>query len=116
MITKPKLAGFGVNWQHCAHAVFASISFSYEQHYQAVRRSHRFGQSQMVKNDIVISDTENSIWQIINIKSQKHDEMKRRMSDAMRVAQSDAETRVKYNRPLDLAFPNWIKGVENEEA
>ena len=44
IVTKPKLAGFGVNWQHCAHAVFASISFSYEQHYQAVRRSHRFGQ------------------------------------------------------------------------
>ena len=50
IVTKPKLAGFGVNWQHCAHAVFASISFSYEQHYQAVRRSHRFGQSETVKN------------------------------------------------------------------
>lgn len=110
MVTKPKLAGFGVNWQHCAHAVFASISFSYEQHYQAVRRSHRFGQSQIVKNDIVISDTENSIWQIINVKSQKHDEMKRRMNSAMRNAQMGAEIRVKYDRPLDLAFPEWING------
>jgi len=110
IVTKPKLAGFGVNWQHCAHAVFASISFSYEQHYQAVRRSHRFGQSQTVRNDIVISDTEDSIWQIINVKSKKHDEMKRRMADAMRQAQSTAETRVKYDRPLDLAFPEWIKG------
>lgn len=109
IVVKPKLAGFGVNWQHCAHAVFASISFSYEQHYQAVRRSHRFGQSQQVRNDIVISDTERSIWEVINIKSKKHDEMKRRMADAMRKAQSDHKTRVKYERPLDLAFPQWIK-------
>jgi hypothetical protein len=114
MVTKPKLAGFGLNLQHCAHAVFASISFSYEQHYQAVRRSHRFGQKQMVRNDIVISDTERSIWEVINVKGKKHDEMKRRMADAMRKAQSNAATRVKYDRPIDLAFPSWLtsEGVE----
>lgn len=109
IVTKPKLAGFGVNWQHCAHAVFASISFSYEQHYQAVRRSHRFGQQERVKNDIVIADTEAAIWRAVHGKAEKHEEMKRRMSDAMRKAQSSADTRVKYDRPLDLAFPDWIK-------
>lgn len=109
IVTKPKLAGFGVNWQHCAHAVFASISFSYEQHYQAVRRSHRFGQSEAVHNDIVISDTEASIWEVINVKSTKHDEMKRRMATAMRSAQSNAKRRVAYDRPLDLQFPAWLK-------
>ena len=110
IVTKPKLAGFGVNWQHCAHAVFASISFSYEQHYQAVRRSHRFGQKERVRNDIVIADTEAAIWRAIHGKAEKHEEMKIRMSDAMRRAQSNADTRVKYDRPLDLAFPQWIKG------
>ena len=110
IVTKPKLAGFGVNWQHCANAVFASISFSYEQHYQAVRRSHRFGQTERVRNDIVIADTEAAIWRAIHGKAEKHEEMKRRMSEAMNRAQSNAETRVKYDRPLDLAFPEWIKG------
>ena len=109
IVTKPKLAGFGVNWQHCAHAVFASISFSYEQHYQAVRRSHRFGQTERVRNDIVIADTEAAIWRAIHGKSEKHEEMKRRMSEAMRRVQSQAEVRVKYDRPLELAFPEWIK-------
>jgi superfamily II DNA/RNA helicase len=112
MVTKPKLAGFGVNFQHCAHAVFASISFSYEQHYQAVRRSHRFGQTERVRNDIVISDTERSIWEVINVKGKKHEEMKRAMSEAMKRAQSTAQTRVKYDRPLDLAFPAWLKSGE----
>lgn len=109
LVTKPKLAGFGVNWQHCAHAVFASISFSYEQHYQAVRRSHRFGQKERVRNDIVISDTERAIWQAVRGKSEKHDEMKRRMADAMRRAQSEGSVRAKYDRALDLAFPEWLK-------
>lgn len=108
IVTKPKLAGFGVNWQHCAHAVFASISFSYEQHYQAVRRSHRFGQTERVRNDIVISDTERTIWEAVNTKSKKHDEMKRRMQNAMKRAQSDVSRMVKYNRPLELAFPDWL--------
>lgn len=113
IVTKPKLAGFGVNWQHCSHAVFASISFSYEQHYQAKRRSHRFGQCETVRNDIVISDTEAVIWNVINEKSRKHDEMKRSMADAMRDAQTQAAVRVRYDRPLDLAFPEWLKTEEN---
>jgi len=109
IVTKPKLAGFGVNWQHCAHAVFASISFSYEQHYQAVRRSHRFGQMERVRNDIVIADTEGAIWQAIHGKAEKHNEMKRRMSAAMSRAQNQAAVRVRYDRPLDLSFPDWIR-------
>jgi hypothetical protein len=109
IVTKPKLAGFGVNWQHCAHAVFGSISYSYEQHYQAVRRSHRFGQTEQVRNDIVVADTELAIWDVINEKGAKHDEMKRRMAAAMKSAQSTAKTRTVYNRPIDLAFPSWLK-------
>lgn len=109
IVTKPKLAGFGLNWQHCAHAVFASISYSYEQHYQAVRRSHRFGQSQQVRNDIVVSDTEMQIWNVINNKAAKHGEMKTAMADAMKKAQSETKRMVAYDRPLDLWFPEWIK-------
>jgi superfamily II DNA or RNA helicase len=109
IVTKPKLAGFGLNWQHCAHAVFASISFSYEQHYQAVKRSHRFGQTETVRNDIVISDTEDVIWNAINVKGKKHEEMKTRMADAMKKAQNMGSVRAVYDRPLDLAFPEWVK-------
>ena len=111
IVTKPKLAGFGVNWQHCAHAVFASVSFSYEQHYQAVRRSWRFGQTGTVRNDVVIADTEAVIWRAIGEKSEKHDEMKRRMADAMRGVQVNGSRRVAYDRPLDLAFPSWIRSA-----
>lgn len=109
LVTKPKLAGFGMNFQHCAHAIFASISFSYERHYQAKRRSHRFGQSQTVRNDVVLADTEAVIWNAVNEKSRKHDEMKRSMAEAMRQAQTDGARRVVYDRPLNLEFPEWIR-------
>jgi hypothetical protein len=109
IVTKPKLAGFGVNWQHCAHAVFASISFSYEQHYQAVRRSHRFGQTERVRNDIVVSDTEASVLGSIETKSQKHDTMKKEMAKAMRNAQLDSGLRVGYGERERLIFPEWLK-------
>jgi len=109
IVTKPKLAGFGVNWQHCAHAVFASVSYSYEQFYQAQRRSHRFGQSQTVVNDVVIADTEKAIWDIVSVKAEKHKEMKRNMALAMKKAQVEGSRRVVYDRPLDLWFPDWVK-------
>lgn len=112
LVTKPKLAGHGLNFQHCAHAVFASISFSYEQHYQALRRSHRFGQRSQVRADVVISDTEESILGAINVKSEKHVEMQQAMANAMRAAQITAETRVKYNRATDLNFPAWLKSED----
>lgn len=111
IVTKPKLAGFGVNWQHCAHAVFASISFSYEQHYQAKRRSHRFGQSETVRNDIVISDTESSIWDTVQRKSNDHHTMKTAMAEAMKAGQNFAGLRVAYGDRERLAFPSWLKGV-----
>ena len=64
---------------------------------------------ELIRYRIVIADTEASIWDVINGKSAKHDEMKRRMAASMKEAQSSATRRVKYDRPLDLAFPAWIK-------
>lgn len=110
LISKTKIVGFGMNFQHCRNVIFSSVNFSYEAFYQGVRRVWRFGQGRQVNVHIVISDTEASIWNVINEKSAKHDEMKRRMADAMRQAQTEGARRVVYDRPLDLAFPEWIKG------
>lgn len=44
LITKPKIASFGLNWQNCHNIIFNSLNDSYEQYYQAIRRCYRFGQ------------------------------------------------------------------------
>lgn len=57
VVTKPILAGFGLNWQHCAHQTFFP-SHSFEQFYQAIRRSWRFGQQREVVVDVITSEGE----------------------------------------------------------
>ncbi len=87
IVTKASIAGFGLNWQHCRHMVFASLSFSYESFYQAVRRCWRFGQTKPVQVDAVIADSEQGIWRAIREKMESHDEMKSAMRKAMKGTQ-----------------------------
>jgi superfamily II DNA or RNA helicase len=110
IVTKPKLAGFGLNWQHARTQVFASISHSYEQYYQAVRRSWRYGQTAEVTAHIVMAETEESIWRNVQRKSADHDTMKRAMANAMRGAQIES-TRSAYARPPQVTLPNFIAGA-----
>lgn len=109
LISKPKLAGFGLNYQHCNIAIFASISHSYEQHYQAVRRLWRFGQKRSVTAHMVIADTERPIWANVQRKAADHDRMKRAMAKAMVGAQRAAERKV-YTRPEAVTLPKFMRG------
>ena len=63
MVTKPSIAGFGMNFQGCARQVFVGMGDSYEQYYQSIRRSWRFGQDRPVNVHIVLSDVEDTIFQ-----------------------------------------------------
>ena len=61
LITKPGIAAFGLNWQHCARMVFVGLSDSYESYYQAIRRCYRYGQARPVRVHIVLSELEGEI-------------------------------------------------------
>lgn len=61
LITKPSIAAFGLNWQHCARMAFVGMSDSYEAYYQCIRRCHRFGQTRQVEVHIVVSELEQTI-------------------------------------------------------
>lgn len=61
LVTKPSIAGFGMNWQHCAEMDFVGLSDSYEQFYQALRRCWRFGQKREVHANIITADTEGAV-------------------------------------------------------
>lgn len=79
LITKPSIAGFGMNWQHCANMAFVGLSYSYEDYYQAIRRCWRFGQTRAVNVYIACADSERSIIDTIKKKEARHTEMKREM-------------------------------------
>ncbi|WP_299663865.1 helicase-related protein [uncultured Ruegeria sp.] len=108
LVSKPRIAGFGLNWQHARCQVFASLSHSYERYYQAVRRSWRFGQTEQATAHIVIAETETGIWRNIQRKSADHDRMKIAMSEAMRRAQRESHKK-KYTRSQAVSLPNFAR-------
>ena len=74
LITKAKMTGMGLNWQHCNHSVFFP-TWSYEQYYQAVRRFWRFGQENKVTIDLVVSDGQSRVTEALKQKTQKAKEL-----------------------------------------
>jgi hypothetical protein len=74
LVTKPKIGGFGMNWQHCAHQTFFP-SHSYEQYYQAVRRCWRFGQKNNVTIDIIASEGEAAVMRNLKRKNKAAEKM-----------------------------------------
>ena len=69
LVTKPSIAGMGLNFQHCANMAFTGLSDSYEAYYQAVRRCWRFGQKRPVNVHIVVSELEQQI--VANVQSKE---------------------------------------------
>lgn len=108
LITKPSVAGYGLNWQHCARVAFVGLSFSYENYYQAIRRCWRFGQTRPVHVHVVCADTEAAIGAVIARKGGDHDKMKREMTMAMRRAMRIEQELSTYNPKQKAALPNWL--------
>jgi DNA modification methylase len=79
IVTKPKIAGFGMNWQHCSNIVFVGLSDSYEQLYQSVRRCWRFGQDREVTAHVITARTEGAVVNNIRRKQDNADEMYQQM-------------------------------------
>ncbi|MCW5678428.1 MAG: helicase [Xanthobacteraceae bacterium] len=108
LLTKPSIAGFGLNWQHCHNTIFAGVNFSYESYYQALRRFWRFGQKKPVNAHIVCADTELEIASVVDRKSGDHENMKREMSAAMRRAANPKEVFESYHPEKEASLPSWL--------
>jgi len=109
LVSKPSIAGFGLNWQHCAKTAFVGLSFSYEMFYQAIRRFWRFGQTRPVDCHIAMADTEEVIWQTIDRKRRDHEIMKREMFDAMRRETISRTVKNPYDPTTKVILPSWLK-------
>jgi len=71
LVTKPSIAGHGMNWQHCNRMAFVGLSHSWEAWYQAVRRCWRFGQERPVTVHVITADVEGRV--VANIKRKEKD-------------------------------------------
>lgn len=81
LVTKPTIAGFGMNWQHCHQMAFVGLSDSWEQYYQSVRRCWRFGQTEPVTVHCIAADTEGAVVANLRRKDADADAMASRMAE-----------------------------------
>ena len=104
IVTKPRIAGFGLNWQHCSHVVVFP-SHSYEQYYQSVRRCWRFGQKSPVTVDIVTTEGELAVLKNLQRKSAQADQMftslTRYMNEALHIEHENLFTETE-------GIPSWL--------
>jgi len=80
LVTKKKIAQFGLNYQHCHNQVFASLDFSFEGLYQSIRRSYRFGQTNNVNIYMITTDTMENVVKSIKKKQDQFNEMQSEMN------------------------------------
>ncbi len=81
LITKAKIAQYGLNYQNCRNQIFASLDFSFESLYQAIRRSYRFGQKNEVNVYIITTDTMQNVIQAISTKQKQFEKMQQKMAE-----------------------------------
>lgn len=113
LVSKPKIAGFGMNFQRCARQIFLGASHSYEMTYQAVRRSWRFGQKRQVEIHVVTSDADGAI--VANYRRKEADAiaMQSAMVEAMqatmrREVMGSARDTIVYQGKVAVSVPKWL--------
>lgn len=114
IVTKPSIAGAGLNLQHCSKMAFAGLSFSWEAFYQAIRRCYRFGQKREVEAHIVTSSAELAVLESIKRKQASADAMAVGMIAHMRETMlsglgSTGRTVVTYDPKVRMIVPEWLK-------
>lgn len=112
LITKPSIAGFGMNWQNCHNMIFVGLSDSYEQYYQAVRRCWRFGQTHPVNVYIIISAKEGCVKENIERKEADAINMRQKMAALTRESVKENLSRTTrilsvYHPVVPMRLPDW---------
>lgn len=117
LVTKPSIAGFGMNWQHCADMAFVGLSDSFEQVFQAIRRCYRFGQINPVNVHMITTTREGASAENIKRKETDFKLMVREMVKYTKEITSESvrslERDVSEYEPDDLMkIPSWLKTID----
>ena len=116
LVTKPSIAGFGMNWQNCHNMIFVGLSDSYEAMYQAIRRCYRFGQNDSVHVHIVTSAAEGAVKGNIERKEAQAELMKKNMvQHTKEILEQDIRGTVRivipYDPQVDMLIPSWLRSA-----
>ena len=118
LISKPKIAGWGMNWQNCNTVIFCGLSDSFESYYQAVRRCWRFGQKKPVDVYIITSEAEISVKQNIERKQREAQQMTAELVKYTKdILSSEIKGTIriseKYIAVDTMMIPDWLRSEKN---
>lgn len=113
LVSKPSIAGRGMNWQHCANMVFVGLNDSFEQLFQAIRRCWRFGQGRPVTAYLIASELEGAVVANLRDKERKYEAMAEAMAEHMKdlSARNIRGGRVAtstYDPKETMEVPSWM--------
>jgi hypothetical protein len=104
LVTKAKIAGLGLNMQHCAHVV-TFVDHSWEKFYQCIRRCWRFGQKRPVRLDVIATEGE------VNVKRNmdRKEKLANQMFDAVIQFMNESQASRRESRQIEMEIPQWLK-------
>lgn len=114
LVSKPSLAGFGMNWQHCPNVGYVGLSHSWEQFYQSIRRCWRFGQERPVNVHVVTTNLEMAVLENVKRKEADAERMAAEMVAHMRetnIADVRGARRdsTEYMPLVKMRLPEWLR-------
>ena len=117
MVSKPKIAGLGLNLQHCADMAFVGLSDSYEQLYQSIRRCWRFGQTKPVNVHVITAETEGAVVSNIKRKEREAEETYNSMIEHMKDLNAAAlhggsvRNKTSYLPTVPMFIPDFMRAA-----
>jgi DNA modification methylase len=118
LITKPKIAQFGLNYQNCHNQIFASLDFSYESLYQAIRRSYRFMQKEEVNIYLIVVDTMGNVINSIEEKQKQFNELREYLTKNINLNQTkklmeNYNGLIKETENYKMVLGDCVKEIKN---
>ena len=108
LVTKLKIAQFGLNYQNCHNQIFASLDFSFESTYQGIRRCYRFGQTEEVNIILICTDTMQNVRETIQRKQEAFEDMQKKMTEATNRNISAKNKFHQTRGTVEMSIPKFI--------
>lgn len=112
VITKSKIAGLGLNWQHCARHTYVSVNYSWEKFVQSLARTVRYGNSRQTIADVIATETEQGILSAIKRKDKQDKEMHKWIKaiySKFGLWRSDKKLLTTDLGDKEMKLPSWLK-------
>ena len=119
LVTKPDIAGFGMNFQNASKQYWVTVRYSWEEWYQAIRRSYRFLQDRPVQIFASLTPQMQEVWDTIQAKEKVAAHMSEQLISHVRKFELEelgdvAPEKRTYSPSKVMKIPSWLTTAHME--